>query len=102
MQIFFSVRPADEPAEAQDVLRPGGVLQAGGGPPVSYLRALDFLTEESLLVGYSPASEDCEETLPSGNVGHRGLHEPAQARLKLYEEMEKLGDRVLYTDTGRF
>ena len=68
------------------------------GDPLIDLRTLDFLTKESVLAGYSPASEDCEETLPSGNVVIAAIT-TAQARLKLYEEMEKLGDRVIYTDT---
>ena len=32
------------------------------------INSIDFLTDEAIMVSYSPATEDCEDTLPNTNV----------------------------------
>ena len=59
------------------------------------------LTEECVLVSYAASEEEWEDMLPSINVVI-ACFVTAQARLKLYSEMELLGDCALYTDTGIF
>ena len=58
------------------------------------------LTQEAVLVTTSPAETEFEDCLPNTNVVIADFT-TAQARLKLLEEMEKLDDRCLYTDTGK-
>ena len=57
-----------------------------------------LLTEEAVLMTVSPREKEFEETLPNTNIAIAAFT-TAQARLKLYSYMEKLGERVLYTDT---
>ena len=64
------------------------------------LKDLTFLTEEAIMVGYSPISEEFQDTLKNGNVVIAAFT-TAQARLKLYTYLEKLGARVIYMDTGK-
>ena len=59
------------------------------------------LTEETILVSYMAAEEEFEEMLCYINVVIASFV-TAQARLKLYSEMEILGNCALYTDTGIF
>ena len=59
------------------------------------------LTEETILVSYMAAEEEWEEMLSYINVVIASFV-TAQARLKLYSEMELLGNCALYTDTGIF
>ena len=80
------------------------------------INSIDFLTDEAIMVSYSPATEDCEDTLPNTNVvigkqmvtvvqlaycNFLAAFTTAQARLKLYEYMEELQERLCYTDTGK-
>ena len=58
------------------------------------------MTKETLLVTTSPAETEFEETAPNTNLPIADFT-TAQARLHLYSYMEQLGDRVLYTDTGK-
>ena len=58
------------------------------------------MTKETLLVTTSPAETEFEETAPNTNLPIADFT-TAQARLHLYSYMEELGDRVLYTDTGK-
>ena len=71
-----------------------------GVDPTLELRSIDKLTDEAIMAGFGAVSEDCEETLTNGNVVIAAFT-TAGARLKLYSYMEKLGDRVIYTDTGK-
>ena len=57
------------------------------------------LSEEMLYVTYTK-SEDYVEVMSHTNPVIAAFT-TANCRLKLYEELEKLGDRVCYFDTGR-
>ena len=59
-----------------------------------------FINEDKVLVTYREDNEFILE-LPTTNVVIASWV-TAQARLKLYEYLEKLGDRVMYKDTGLF
>jgi hypothetical protein len=57
------------------------------------------LNEEAVLVSYSASEVEWEETLPSTNV-YIASFVTCHARLRLFEQLEKLGDRACYMDTG--
>lgn len=59
------------------------------------------MTPEMLLLTYSATDIELEEMNTNTNVAIAAFT-TAHARLKLYSYMEKLGQRVLYTDTGKF
>ena len=58
------------------------------------------MTKEAMLVTTSPAATEFEEESGNTNVVVAAFT-TAEARLKLLDPMEKLGDRCLYTDTGK-
>jgi hypothetical protein len=60
--------------------------------------AVNLLSENLIMLQFK-SSEDTERHDGKGNV-FVGCFTTAYARLKLYAEMEKVGDRVLYFDTG--
>jgi hypothetical protein len=57
------------------------------------------LNEEAVLVSYSSSDLEWEDTLPSTNV-YIASFVTCHARLRLYEQLEQLGDRACYMDTG--
>ena len=63
--------------------------------PANVVHAVKAVNEEMVLVNYEKADEFID-TLPNVNVVF-GAITTAAARLRLYEFMEKLQDRVLYT-----
>ena len=52
--------------------------------PLLQVKTLDFLTEETVMVGYSAATEECEEALANTNIAIAAFT-TAQTRFKLYE-----------------
>ena len=67
--------------------------------PTLQIDAITELTPEMILVTHSAAETDFEEPSSNTNVIIAAFT-TALARLKLYSYMEKLGKRVLYSDTG--
>ena len=67
--------------------------------PTIDLTSVNKLTEEAIMAGFSASKEECEDTHINGNVVIAAFT-TAQARLELYSYLEKLGDRVIYMDTG--
>ena len=63
------------------------------------IHAIMDMTSEMILVTYSAEEEEFEDVSSNTNVVIAAFT-TSLARLKLYSYMEKLGDRVLYTDTG--
>ncbi len=64
------------------------------------IESIEILTEEMIQVTFHKQGEFVEQ------MGHISpaiaAFTTASARLRLYEELEKLGDRVAYFDTGNF
>lgn len=69
--------------------------------PTVQIEAVVEMTSEMILVTYGVSEEALEESSGNTNVVIAAFT-TALARLKLYSYMEKLGRRVLYTDTGMF
>lgn len=57
------------------------------------------MTPLMVLMKYQAVEQECEDIMTNTNVVIAAFT-TAYARLELYKYMEKLGDRVLYTDTG--
>ena len=78
---------------------PGEFFTLAADPLIS-VGMVTSLTEQSVLVSYAASEQEWEETLPGTNVVIASFV-TAQARLKLYTQLEQLGTKALYMDTGK-
>ena len=67
--------------------------------PGNEVHTIIEMTGEMLLVRYQSIEYEFEDIISNTNVVIAAFT-TAHARLKLYSYMEKLGERVMYTDTG--
>ncbi|KAJ8953532.1 hypothetical protein NQ317_000050 [Molorchus minor] len=79
------------------IVRSPGELFGLFADPGIYVNALIPIGEETVVVNYEHR-EEAYQSLPTVNV-MIAAYVTAQARLKLYSYLEKLGERVLYYDT---
>jgi len=67
--------------------------------PMLTIQSVEPLNEQIMMVQYSEKRERLQPLPHESQV--TGIFTTSQARLRLLETLEELGDRVLYMDTGK-